>query len=67
MINAPIKAATIKETYGPHMVKRYIVMIDQDAAEILGETKLRYVFDSMIGARKFAETVQSNLDASFSS
>lgn len=59
-----IKAATIKKTIGPHGT-RYVVIIDKDAAEIMGETKTRYVYDSLIGAERFAKVLQDNLQAAF--
>ena len=58
-------AATVHRTCGDSMAPRWVVRLDVDAAEIMGETKLRYVFASQIGAERFAATLQANLDASF--
>lgn len=60
-----MQAATIKQTFGPNMAKRWVVALDADAAEIMGETRLRYVYESKLGAERFAATLQANLDASF--
>jgi len=60
---APFKACTIRKSFGPNMEHRYIVQLDQDAAEIMGETRMRYVYQSKIGAERFAATLQANFDA----
>ena len=61
----PIKAATIKQTFGNFMVQRWLVVLDHDAAEIMGETRLRYLFASKLTAEKFADVLQGNLDAAY--
>ena len=60
-----MQATKIIRSFGDNMVPRWIVRVDADAAEIMGETRTRYVFESHLGAERFAATVQSNLDASF--
>ena len=60
-----MKAAQIIRSFGNNMVPRFVVVLDADAAEIMGETKLRYVYGSKVGADRFAATLQANLDASF--
>jgi len=62
-MQCPLIAATIKKSYGDKMMPRWIVTLDQDAAEIMGETKMRYIFDSENGAIYFCETLQANLQA----
>jgi len=64
-MTAPFKAAYIRESSGPDMVKRFIVCLDQDAAEIMGETKTRYVYATRAGAERFCKALQTNFDASF--
>lgn len=58
-------AATVSKSFGPNLAPRFVVVLDADAAEIMGETKLRYVFSSRDGADRFAAVLQANLDASF--
>jgi len=57
-----MKAVTIQKSFGDNMTPRFVVVLDRDAAEIMGETKIRYVFASKVGAEKFASVIQSNLD-----
>lgn len=64
-MTCPIKVAYIRESFGPNMEKRYIVCLDQDAAEIMGEPKTRYIYESKIGAQRFVNTLQNNLDAAY--
>ena len=61
----PFKAATIRQSFGDNMKPRFVVILDQDAAEIMGETKLRYVFNSIAGAQGMVDTLQANLDAAY--
>jgi len=61
----PFTASRTFRSFGPNMTPRWIVQLDADAAEIMGETKMRYVFDSESGAAKFAATLQGNFDAAF--
>lgn len=60
---APMKAAKMTTALGPNCEKRYIVTLDQDAAEIMGESRLRYVYLSESAALFMVNTLQSNLDA----
>jgi len=62
---ASIKAATVKKTFGNSMEPRWVVTLDKDAADIMGETKLRYFGSSKVAAEKFALLLQSNLDAAY--
>ena len=63
-MTCPFKAATIRETYTSGATL-FVVYLDKDAAEIMGETKLRYVYGSKEGAEKFAAVLQSNLDEAY--
>jgi hypothetical protein len=60
-----MKDVKIQKTFGNNMTPRFVVVLDRDAAEIMGETKMRYVFGSKTGAEKFATVLQSNLDAAY--
>lgn len=60
-----MQAAKITKSFGNNMAPRFVVALDADAAEIMGETELRYVYASRVGAERFAATMQANLDASF--
>ena len=64
-MTAPFKACTVRKSFGNNMTSRFVVMLNQDATDIMGETKLRYVFESEVGANKFAKTLQGNLDAAY--
>jgi predicted transcriptional regulator len=64
-MNNPIKAATVRKSFGAYMEPRFIVTVNKDAAEIMGETKIRYVFASQVAAEQFATVLQSNLDAAY--
>jgi hypothetical protein len=64
-MTSPIKAATVRKSFGAYMEPRFIVTVNQDAADIMGENKLRYVFASLSAAEKFATVLQSNLDAAY--
>jgi hypothetical protein len=57
-------AATVTKTYSP-FADRWLVTLDADAAEIMGETRMEYRFNMLEGALKFAETLQANLDAAW--
>ena len=61
----PFIACKITRPFVNNMTPRFIVTLDSDAAEIMGETKIRYVFESETGAKKFAIVLQSNLDAAY--
>ena len=61
-MNAPMTAATVTPAFGHNNAPRWIVTLDPDAAEIMGETKLRYVYDSEAGANHLAATLQDNLN-----
>ena len=61
----PIKAATVIRSFGANMTPRFVVIIDYNAAEIMGETKLRYVFEREHAANGFANMLQDNLDAAY--
>lgn len=62
---APIEACTISRSYSPFADERWLVEVDADAAEIMGETRLTYHYNTLAGAEKFAAMVQANLDASW--
>jgi hypothetical protein len=64
-MECPIVAATLTKSFWSNMEPRWIVTLDHDAAEIMGETKMRYVFHSENAAICFCETLQSNLDAAW--
>lgn len=58
----PLKAATIQHAFGSNFKPLYIVNLDQDAAEIMGETKLQYMVDTLAMAEWIAQDLQSTLD-----
>ncbi len=58
-------AATVEKTYSPFADERWLVTLDADAVEIMGETRMEYRFNMLEGALKFAETLQANLDAAW--
>ena len=64
-MNNPFQAATIIRQSNSNTIPRFVVIIDDNAADIMGETKLRYLFGSMIGAKKFVSVLQNNFDAAY--
>lgn len=62
-----LQAAKVTRSFGPNMAPRWIVIVDADAAEIMCETKTRYVYSSRIGADRFAAVLQANLNAAWAS
>jgi hypothetical protein len=57
------QVANIIRRSDPNTMTRFAVVLDQDAAEIMGETKFQYLFATETAAKKFAAVLQSNLDA----
>jgi hypothetical protein len=57
-------AATVTKTYSP-FEDCWLVTLDADAAEIMGETRMEYRFNMLEVALKFAETLQAKLDAAW--
>jgi hypothetical protein len=64
-MTAPIQAAIVTKTHSPFAGERWMLTIDADAAEILGERRTVYNFNTMDGAMAFADTLQCVLDASW--
>lgn len=64
-MNNQFQAATIIRQSNSNTIPRFVVIIDANAANIMGETKLRYLFGSMTGAKKFVSMLQNNLDAAY--
>ena len=63
-MNKPFQTvAKISWIFNSKNVLFFKVTLDADAAEVMGETRLTYVFDSITAAEGFRDTLQSNFDA----
>jgi hypothetical protein len=63
MTNYTLYASSLKVIQDKKAICKYIVTLDDDAAEIMGETKMVYRFASYDAALGFMNVLQSNLDA----
>lgn len=61
-MKCPIKAATVTRS---NAWERYIVTVDECAADILGLDDLEYIFNNGLNARDFAADLQAQLDAAY--
>jgi len=64
-MTAPIQAAIVTKTHSPFAGERWLVTIDAAAAEIMGETRMKYSYNTLSGAMAFQEVLQQILDASW--
>lgn len=63
MNNSFQNVAKISLIFNSKNVSFFKVTLNADAADVMGETRMTYVFDSITAAEGLRDTLQSNFDA----